>query len=379
MLEYTNNKIMQAFYKRILSSCAILITLNSFAQDANLLVGTYTQKGSKGIYVYHFDTTTGKAIELSHTNNISNPSFLSISKDHQTVYAVNEDVEGGVSSFSFKNNSLKLLQQIPTKGAHPCYITISPDQKNVFVANYTGGNIAQFYRFADGRLSTVRQLIQHEGSGLNKERQDKAHVHGAFFNPEGNYLFTPDLGMDQITAYPYKASANPVLQVDNAIVLSSNPGAGPRHISFSKNGKLLYAIEELTGTVTVFKFEKGKVNKLQTIATHPDDFEGQPGSADIHLSPDGKYLYVSNRGSENNIAKLEVLENGLLNTKNIHYFSTKGSKPRNFTISNDGKWLMVANQDTDNIVVFKIDPTTGDLKDTGNQIKVSMPVCLVLF
>jgi 6-phosphogluconolactonase len=370
---------MQVFYKKIVSSCAVLITLNSFAQDANLLVGTYTQKGSKGIYVCHFDTATGKAIELSHTNNISNPSFLSISKDHQTVYAVNEDIEGGVSSFSFKNNNLKLLQQIPTKGAHPCYITISPDQKNVFVANYTGGNIVQFYRFADGRLSTVRQLIQHVGSGLNKERQEKAHVHGAFFNPEGNYLFTPDLGMDQITAYPYKASANPVLQADKAIVLSSTPGAGPRHISFSKNGKLLYAIEELTGTVTVFQFEKSKVTKLQTLATHPDDFKGQPGSADIHLSPDGKNLYVSNRGSENNITKLEVLENGLLNTKNIHYFSTKGSKPRNFTISNDGKWLLVANQDTDNIVVFKIDPATGDLKDTGNQIKVSMPVCLVLF
>lgn len=370
---------MQAFYKKIVFSCVLFITLNSFAQEANLLIGTYTQKGSKGIYVYHFDTATGKAIEISHTNNISNPSFLAITKDKQNVYAVNEDIEGGVTSFSFKNNTLKPLQQIPSKGAHPCYITISPDQKNVFVANYTGGNIAQFYRFADGRLSTVRQLIQHVGSGLNKERQEKAHVHGAFFNPEGDYLFTPDLGMDQITAYPYKAAANPVLQADKAIVLSSTPGAGPRHISFSKNGKLVYTIEELTGTVTVFQFEKGKVKPLQTIATHPDDFKGQPGSADIHLSPDGKYLYVSNRGSENNITKLEVLENGLLNNKSIHYFSTKGSKPRNFTISNDGKWLLVANQDTDNIVVFKIDPTTGDLKDSGNQIKVSMPVCLVLF
>jgi 6-phosphogluconolactonase len=370
---------MQAFYKKIVFSCIVLITLNSFAQDANLLIGTYTQKGSKGIYVYHFDTATGKAIEINHTNNISNPSFLAITKDKQNAYAVNEDIEGGVSSFSFKNNSLKLLQQIPSKGAHPCYITISPDQKNVFVANYTGGNIAQFYRFADGRLSTVRQLIQHVGSGLNKERQEKAHVHGAFFNPEGDYLFTPDLGMDQITAYPYKANSNPVLQADKAIVLNSTPGAGPRHISFSKNGKLLYAIEELTGTVTVFQFEKGKVQTLQTVATHPDDFKGQPGSADIHLSPNGKFLYVSNRGSENNIAKLAVLDNGLLNTKSIQYFSTKGSKPRNFTISKDGKWLLVANQDTDNIVVFKIDPVSGDLKDSGNQIKVSTPVCLVLF
>jgi sugar lactone lactonase YvrE len=237
--------------------------------------------------------------------------------------------------------------------------------------------VFSFTTFGGETLSLAASMATIEFMETHKVPEVLAKK-GAFMQDSYNQL-AQDLGMDQITAYPYKASANPVLQTDKTIVLSSTPGAGPRHISFSKNGKLLYAIEELTGTVTVFQFEKGKVNKLQTIATHPDDFKGQPGSADIHLSPDGKYLYVSNRGSENNIAKLEVLENGLLNTKSIHYFSTKGSKPRNFTISNDGKWLLVANQDTDNIVVFKIDPATGDLKDTGNQIKVSMPVCLVLF
>jgi 6-phosphogluconolactonase len=365
--------------KRITTLICIFATTNLIAQDANLLIGTYTQKGSKGIYVYHLDTATGKATELSHTNLISNPSFVAITKDKQNVYAVNEDIDGGVSSFSFKNNTLKLLQQLPSKGAHPCYITISPDQKNIFVANYTGGSIAQFYRFADGRLSSSRQLIQHQGSSINKERQEKAHVHGAFFNPEGTYLFTPDLGMDQVTAYPYKVNSNPVLQTEKQKVLSSTPGSGPRHISFSKNGKYIYIIEELTGTVAVFQFQKGQFNKLQTIATHPTNFSGQPGSADIHLSPNGQYLYVSNRGTENNIVKFEVLDNGLLNTKRIAYFSTKGSKPRNFTISNDGKWLLVANQDSDNVVIYKIDASNGDLIDTGNQIKVSMPVCLVLF
>ena len=121
------------------------------------------------------------------------------------------------------------------------------------------------------------------------------------------------------------------------------------------------------------------VNKLQTVATHPDKFTGQAGSADIHLSPNGKYLYVSNRGDENNIVKLEVLENGLLNKESQHYFSSKGIKPRNFTISEDGKWLLVANQDSDNIAIYKVDPINGDLINTDNQIKVSMPVCLVLF
>jgi 6-phosphogluconolactonase len=185
--------------------------------------------------------------------------------------------------------------------------------------------------------------------------------------------------MDQITAYPYKVNANPVLQVEKQIVLNANPGAGPRHMSFSKNGKLIYVIEELTGTVSVYQIQKGMSKKLQTVSTHPTNFTGQASSADIHLSPDEKYLYVSNRGNENNIVKLPLLENGLINAERNNYFSSKGVKPRNFTISKDGKWLLVANQDSDNIIVFKINPTNGDLVDTGHQIKVSMPVCLVLF
>lgn len=378
MLEYTNRS-MRNLYQKIFIGCSILLSLNCFAQDANLFIGTYTQRGSKGIYVYHFDTTSGKAIELSHTNKVSNPSFLAITKDKKNVYAVNEEIEGGVSSFSFKNNTLNLLQQLSSKGAHPCYISISPDQKNIFVANYSGGNITQFYRFADGRLSNARQMIQHQGSSINKERQEKAHVHGAFFSPDGNYLFTPDLGMDQITAYPYKANTNPVLQSDKKIILNTSPGSGPRHISFSKNGKLVYVIEELTGNVSVYQFQKGISKKIQTIATHPADFKGPAGSADIHISPNEKFLYVSNRGNENNIVKLTLLESGLIRTDKINYFSSKGLKPRNFTISKDGKWLLVANQDTDNVIVYKINPSNGDLIDTGQQIIVSMPVCLVLF
>jgi 6-phosphogluconolactonase len=174
--------------------------------------------------------------------------------------------------------------------------------------------------------------------------------------------------MDQITAYPYKANANPVLQADKPIILNATPGSGPRHMSFSKNG-----------TVSVYQIQKGVSKKLQTVATHPANFNGQAGSADIHLSPNEKYLYVSNRGNENNITKLTLLESGLINPEKNNYFSSKGIKPRNFTISKDGKWLLVANQDSDNIVVYKINPTNGDLIDTGNEIKVSMPVCLLLF
>ncbi len=357
----------------------LLLQLNCIAQNANLLIGTYTQKGSKGIYVFNFDTATGKAVELSHTDSCVSPSFLTITKDKQFVYAVNETAEGKVSTFSLVNNKLSLLQQKATKGADPCYITLCPDQHNVFVANYTGGSITQFHRFADGLLSNAQQFIQHNGKSVNAARQEKAHVHGTFFSPNGNYLLTPDLGMDQVSIYPYQSGASLPLNVTNAKTIISKPGAGPRHIAFSKNGKFIYVIEELTGSISVYNFTKGQTNLLQTAYTHASNFTGTPGSADIHLSPDGLFLYASNRGTENNIVKFPVLPNGKLDEKHMAIFASGGSKPRNFTISEDGNWLLAANQDTDNIVVFKRNKINGDLINTGNTIKVSMPVCLVLF
>jgi 6-phosphogluconolactonase len=354
------------------------LSLIANAQKANLLVGTYTQKGSKGIYVFNFDTATGKAVELSHTNDISNPEFLTITRDQQFVYAVNENKEGMVSAFSFKENKLKLLQQKSTRAADPCFISLSPDEHNLMVANYTGGSITQFHRFSDGRISNAQQYIQHTGNSINVQRQEKAHVHGAFFSPHGDYLITPDLGMDNVFIYPYKNAAGQPLDINNAKTIVSNPGSGPRHVAFSKNGHFLYVAEELSGTVSVYSFTNGKTMFLQTVKTHEEAYTGEPGTADIHLAPNGQYLYVSNRGEENNIAKFPVQKNGLLDYKKMQLFSTLGKRPRNFNITQDGKWLLAANQDTDNISIFKINEN-GDLISTGNSIKVSMPVCVVLF
>jgi 6-phosphogluconolactonase len=362
-----------------LFTCLFATTITSNAQNANLLIGTYTQSNSKGIYVFNFDTATGKALELSHTDSSNNPEYLTITKDKQFVYAVNETKDGMVAAYSFKNNMLNLLQLKSVKSADPCYITLSPDEHNIFVANYTGGSITQFHRFADGLISNAQQFIQHEGKSINPTRQEKAHVHGAFFSPNGDYLLTPDLGMDQVTIYPYNSNNSVPLNIANAKTINSKPGAGPRHIAFSKNGRYLYVIEELSGSISVYKFDKGITTFIQTVYTHQPDFKGTPGSADIHISPDGNYLYASNRGEENNIAKFPILTNGKLDQSKMKLFSTLGKKPRNFTISNDGNWLLVANQDTDNIIIYKINKVTGDLINTGNTIKVPMPVCLVMF
>jgi len=349
------------------------------ALSANLLVGTYTKKGSKGIYVLSFDTATGKATEISHTAAAYNPSFLTISKDHEQVYAVNEGSDGKVSAYSFVDNKLNLIQEKISKGADPCYISLSPDQSNLFVANYSGGSITSYHRFADGRLSNPQQFIQHEGKSVNEARQEKAHVHGVFFSPDGKYLLTPDLGMDEISIYPYQIKNGPPLLTEKVSKIQSSPGAGPRHLSFSSNGKFLYVIEELTGSISVYRFYKGVASFLQKVVTHPSSFKGTAGSADIHLSPDGLYLYASNRGNENNIVSFKVLPNGKLEEKTIQYYSTEGKAPRNFTISKDGNWLLVANQDSDNIIAFRRNIQTGVLTSTGVSIKLSMPVCLLFY
>lgn len=351
------------------------------AQTPNLLVGTYTQKGSKGIYLFHLDTTTGKLKEMSHTDNISNPSFLAISKDKQFVYAVNEDKIGSVSTFSFDatKNKLQFLNKVATKGADPCHISISPDGQNVFVSNYSGGSLTSFHRFADGRLSNAQQFIQNSGSSVDATRQTNAHVHSSFFSPDGKWLFVNDLGLDQIQIYPYQSNIHPPLNKEAVTIISAKPGAGPRHLSFSNNGQLVYILEELTGSISVYEFKKGVAKLVQRDFTHPIDFKDHPGSADIHLSPDGKFIYASNRGIENNIVQYQINSKGLLNVASKKYTPSGGLIPRNFTISSDGKWLLVANQESNNIVVFKRNLQTGNLTKMPASAAVSMPVCLILY
>jgi 6-phosphogluconolactonase len=380
MCVFINNLKIEQMLKYIYCFGLLFLANNALqAQNANLLIGTYTQKGSQGIYVFNFDTATGKAIELSHTDSISNPEFLTITKDKQFVYATNETKDGMVSVFSLKGSKLTLLQQKSTKSADPCYISLSPDEHNLIVANYSGGSITQFHRFADGLISNAQQFIQHEGKSVNPARQEKAHVHGTFFSPKGDYLLTPDLGMDKVFVYPYSNTSPTPLDINNVKKIKFQPGAGPRHLAFSKSGKFLYVSEELTGSISVYNFNKGNVIFLQRVLTHPNNYNGAPGTADIHVSPDGKYIYVSNRGDENNIAKFPILSNGKLEEKQMKLFSTLGKRPRNFNISPDGNWLLAANQDTDNIAVFKINKQTGDLTDTGNTIHVSMPVCVLFY
>ena len=358
--------------------CFCLLTVN--AQDFYLFVGTYTTGKSKGIYVYKFNSKNGEVEWVSNTDSSFNPSFLRISTNGKYLYAVNEisrQKAGLVTAYSFnaKNGSLSFINQQSSGSENPCHISLTKDGKWLAVANYTGGSLAIFPVNENGSLQPFTQHIVHKGKGTNPERQEKAHVHSAFFSPDEKFLLTPDLGMDQVSIYQFsKQSSKPLVPASTPFIKSS-PGSGPRHLDFSPNGKYLYVVEEMSGSVSAYTYYNGTTKLIQTIATHSSTFKGQPGSADIHLSPDGKFLYASNRGEENNIAIFSVnAATGKL--ASVGNQPSGGEHPRNFMIDPTGNYLLVANKNTNNLVVFKRDKLTGLLQATLQQIEVPNPVCL---
>lgn len=353
------------------------------AQNYYMLVGTYTGSGSKGIYVYNFNAETGRAKWVSNTDSvITNPSYLTASANGKFVYAVNETNganPGKVSAFSFDKNKgkLKLINTELSGGDDPCYAATSGDGKWLAVANYTGGSVSVFPINKDGSLQRFSQLMQDSGNSINKERQEKAHVHESVFSPDNKFLLTPDLGLDKVMIYKFNSASKKPLSPADAPFVESIAGNGPRHITFHPNGKFAYLISELSGTVTVFSYNNGKLVETQQVATHAAGYKGVIGSAEVVVSPDGKFLYASNRGDENNIAIFSInIITGKL--KSVGYQRVFGNAPRNFIIAPQGNFLLVANQNSDNIVVFKRNKVTGLLKATGHEIHIPKPVCLQL-
>jgi 6-phosphogluconolactonase len=341
-----------------------------------LVIGTYTNKGtSEGLYVYKMNTETGEVNYLNKAT-AANPSYLEISPDEKFVYAVNEDAndKGSVSVFSFNksNGALTYIDKQTSGGDHPCYVAINKTGKWVAAANYTGGSFSTLPIMANGTLGTPT-TIQHTGTSVNKERQEKPHVHSTVFSPDDKYIFVPDLGIDKVMIYAFNPGSG---KPEPAAVpfAATTPGSGPRHFTFHPNGKLAYLVEEMGGAVSAYKYNDGKLTLFQHISTYPANFTEKKWSADIHISPDGKFLYATNRTPANTIAIFSINKSGKLTA--LGHESTKGEVPRNFTIDPTGNFLLVANQETDNIVIFKRNKQTGLLTDTGKQIKVGKPVCL---
>lgn len=344
-------------------------------QKLPLLIGTYTNScDSKGIYVYDFDTNTGDFVFKSAIEKVINPSYLTLSKDLEIVYSVNENgAESTVSSFQFDSSSGKLIELNKQKaqGADPCYII--NDDKNVIVANYSGGNIAVFGKNNNGSLTEAKQVVQHKGKGIHP-RQGSAHVHMVYFSPDKKYVLSNDLGTDAVAIYEYHPNAGTeVLKLKSTVAVPS--GSGPRHLTFSKDGKFVYLLQELNGALSVFSFANGQLNKIQETTILAKDFKGNFTGADIHISPDGKFLYASNRGEANTISIFKILKNGQLQRQSV--VSSLGKGPRNFVIDPTGKFLLVAHQYSNEVVVFKRDTVSGAITDSGKRLELCSPVCMI--
>lgn len=348
-------------------------------KGTELIVGTYTSSGeSEGVYILNFNEEDATFSSKHIISGVENPSFIALGRGN-ALYAVNElgDGKGAVSAFSYDDTGSQLLNKMPSKGDAPCYIVTDKQSKFVFVSNYSGGSLTVFRAGADGRLENSVQHIQNEGSGPNPDRQEAPHIHSSVFSPDESFLLVQDLGTDRITVYPFDPDSPQPLQVNDASVVSTPAGRGPRHISFSPDGRFVYAIAELTSSVLVYSFFNGQMELLEELSLLAEESGSREGAADIHFSPDGKFLYASNRGSANELTIFEVnSENGRL--KEVGKQSVMGEGPRNFVITPNGKYLLVANQKSNEIVVFERDPESGQLNDTGKRIKLSQPVCLVI-
>lgn len=348
-------------------------------EQFRVYVGTYTGKGSKGIYAFEFNLRTGEATQPRLVAETPNPSFIAIHPTVRFIYAVNElwgGKEGTVSAFAVQpDGTLRFLNQQPSKGSGPCHLTVDKTGKFVLVANYGSGSIAVLPILPDGRLGEPTCSIQHEGKSVNPQRQEGPHAHSINLDPANKFAIVADLGIDKLLVYRFDAGKG-ILEPNDPLFVETAPGAGPRHIAFHPNGKFVYAINELNSTVTAYHYDavRGVLTEVQTVSTLPDGFSGSNTTAEVQVHPTGRFLYGSNRGHDS-IAIFAIDElTGRLTL--IGHQPTQGKTPRNFGIDPTGTYLFAANQDSDNIVVFRIDLQTGKLEPTGISVEVPTPVCV---
>ena len=369
----------------LLSLLGAIISLHSFAQggkvnNLTMYVGTYTEGGnSKGIYTYNFNQENG-TFELLSSATAGNPSFVTLSPEGKRLYAVSEYNDGrqGVYSFDLSENKAKLSnpvfrptaskEALPRAGADPCHIV--SDGNYVITANYTGGDISVFSLDAEGRLQAEVQHIAFAGRTLERV----AHIHCIIPTPDKKYILATDLGNDRVYRFRYnkKARKNTEVLTAQQVAYQVSDGQGPRHLTFSKDGRFAYLINELGGECVVLSYRKGKLKEVQRLMA---DEGGGRGSADIHISPDGRFLYTSHRLKKDGIAIFAINPKKGTLTK-IGYQLT-GVHPRNFAITPNGKYLLVACRDDNKIQVFQRNETTGELTETSQEIQVDKPTCIL--
>ena len=381
--DFAKKTVMAAVGAGLLNSASRSRFHTVSSQSALVYVGTYTSGDSQGIYILSLDYASGELRSVETINGVTNPSYLALNHHRNYLYAVNEETEfqgkksGAVSAFAIDKNtgSLKFLNKQATLGGAPCYVSVSINDKYILVANYVGGNVSVFPVMSDGSLGASIDVEQHTGKSVNPDRQEGPHAHCIVLDPSGRFAYSCDLGTDKIMIYRFDSASGNLTHANQPFV-ASKPGSGPRHLTLHTNGLYAYVINELDCTVSVLAVDKstGALKEIQNLPTLPSDFKSQNTSADIHVSPNGKFLYCSNRGFDGITAFKIDEKSGKLEF--LSRQSTMGKTPRNFVIDPTGKFLLVANQTSNSIVTFRIDPATGTLTPTGHSATIPTPVCL---
>jgi 6-phosphogluconolactonase len=337
--------------------------------DLLLFVGNYTPNNEPGIEVFNFDEATGTAKAVAKIKD-ENPSFLTVSANREVLFTVNENDFGEVSSYRISTKGmLKPIGRKLTGGQYPCHLSLDPSGKWLLAGNYGDGTISCFPVTGDGTINTIKKFMGHEGVGPDKKRQEGPHVHQITFAADGKSFFATDLGIDKVMIWSFDPTTAAMAMIDS---ISVAPGSGPRHIV--QKGAFIYVLQELTSSISVYKkMEGSSYHYIHTVSTSSTGYTGPFQSAEIAISPDGKYLLASNRQAENSIASFKIKRSGRL--KALSYTKLSVKTPRSFTFSPNGQWVLVAGQDSGNIEVYGY--KKGKLTATGTIIPSQHPVCLL--
>ncbi len=365
--------------------CAPVITAAPASRDGtvSVYIGTYTGAKSQGIYLARFDSASGRLGAPELAAKTTNPSFLAAHPNGRFLYAVGETGNfrgkpvGMVSAFGIAadGGKLTLINEQSSGGAGPCHLAVDRTGKWLLVANYGSGSIAVLPIAEDGALGEPAATVQHHGSSVNPQRQEGPHAHFITPGPAGPFVLTCDLGLDKVLVYRLDPAKGTLVPNDPPWA-SLKPGAGPRHLAFHPNGRLLFVITEMGSSLTAFSWDsrRGALKELETVSTLPAGFAGRSACAEVQVHPSGKFLYGSNRGHDSIAVFAVESRTGKLSL--LEFQSTQGKTPRHFAIDPTGRWLLAENQDSDNIVVFRLDTQTGRLTPAGQEIQVGSPVCV---
>ncbi|HET7293878.1 MAG TPA: lactonase family protein [Vicinamibacteria bacterium] len=347
--------------------------------SVRVYVGTYTSGESRGIYRLRLDLATGTLTPEGEPAPAVDPSFLALSADGTRLYAVNEtgqsrdDAPGAVSAFAVDaaTGALTLLNKVSSGGAAPCHLSLDREGRHVLVANYWGGSVAVFALESDGRLGRQTAFVQHEGENPTP-RDPGPHAHAIHVDPAGRHSLVTDLGLDTLFVYGFDPGRGALAPEPAPVALG--PGAGPRHLAFHPDGRFVYVINELSSTITAFAYAAGAARELQTVSTLPAGFGGKNSTAEVAVSPDGRFLYGSNRGHDSLAIFAIDAASGKLTP--VGHQPTRGRHPRHFALDPTGAYLIAANRDSDNLAVFRVDRRTGRLEPVGEPLRLPRPVCV---